>query len=94
MDAIRTLADHAAQQTDRWLFLALLCVVLFGVFFSARYLMKDRERLIAGLETVVREQLKTTEHVASVVATNTEALNRVASEIRFCATGRNHIRDK
>lgn len=84
------LANHAAAQSDRWLFVALLIVTLGAVALAARYMIRDRDRLIDTLGQHSERGLAMAKEVSAVVATNTATLERVADEIRFCAgrTGR------
>ena len=94
MDTLARLADHAAVQSDRWLFVCLLIVVLAAIWLVARYVMRDRDRLVDTLNVNQNELVKLVEQVSGVVATNTAALTRVSDEIRFCsgrANGRNPI---
>ena len=52
------IADHAAAQSDRWLFLALLIVVGLCAAFIWRWIVGDRQTIAARLEAVTDRQLK------------------------------------
>jgi hypothetical protein len=80
-DEISKLADHAAQQNDRWLFVFLLIFLLasFGIFF--RWLLKDRDAIGKRLTEVTDRHIAVTENLAKVVATNTAIMERVETKL-------------
>jgi hypothetical protein len=93
VNTVTQIADHAAMQSDRWLFLASLIVGLLGAVAIARWIVADRNRVVTSLENNQIQLVKIVEKVTDVVSTNTSALNRVSEEIRFCAgrgNGRGH----
>lgn len=79
MDEITKLTDHAAAQNDRWLFLCLLVVVCVSVLLLWRWMVADREKTQARLVIITDRHIAQAEHLATVVANNTEALKEVRS---------------
>lgn len=47
MTDLANLADHGSQQSDRWLFIAVLIVLGLVVLFVARYFVRQHEGLLA-----------------------------------------------
>jgi HD-like signal output (HDOD) protein len=93
-DAIE-LADHAARQSDRWLFIAALLIMIGGAFLAMRFLVSQNNRLIddhakardsyqSALTSIVEKQNATCQHLGEVVTRNSLALDECASEIRLC----------
>lgn len=54
-DQIIKTADHAAQMSDRWLFVVTLLVFLLALFLAVRWLMARQDKL-EGEIVRVREQ--------------------------------------
>ncbi len=79
-----TIADHASQQSDRWLFLALLVVVGLCAVGIWRWIVADRQSISSRLEVMTERQLKQAEFLATVVANNTVALGKVVNTIQLC----------
>ena len=79
MTDIATLADHASQQNDRWLFVFLLVFLLcsFGIFF--RWLLKDREAITKRLTEITDKHIDQSAKLAEVVTNNTNAFNNFSS---------------
>jgi hypothetical protein len=83
--AVMEIVNHAASQSDRWLFVALLVVFILGVIATARYVIRDRDRLIESLGRLHDRSDNLTREVSQVVATNTAALNEMKT---WCQRGR------
>ena len=87
-------ADHAAGQNDRWLFVASL--VVFGMFaaFVMRYFVRQHERLIddhkqardtyqESLRGMVAEQSAANAKLITCLESNTRVLEECRDELRF-----------
>ena len=85
MNDIVSAADHAANQSDRWLFLFVLSVLGVVVLWAARWLLNKHEALM--VEHRVDQQTYTTQHRADQQAyTNqlsalTSAVNKTNQEL-------------
>ena len=84
-------ADHAAMQSDRWLFVALLLVFLSGGVVLWRWMVADREAVGKRLTDITDRHIAAGERLAEVVANNTvalksnsEALAQVSIQIARC----------
>lgn len=82
-DALK-IADHAAQQSDRWLFLAALIVIALGSIAVWRFIVADRKTLSDRLEEITERHMKTLENLATLTANNTRALEEVSRVIQGC----------
>ena len=69
-DTLIPAVNHAAAQSDRWLFLACLVIMGIGGVAAVRWLVGEFRAL--------------TTKMASVVESNTDALNEVRSVIDRC----------
>jgi len=92
---IITAADHAARQSDRWLFLASLFVMgVFAIavarFFVKQYLRlvedhrKDRENYHGSLLTLTTDSNETAKTLAVSIDRNTDALRDCAESVKIC----------
>ena len=99
MDTITKLADHAAQQSDRWLFIAALLIMGLGAFLAMRHLVKQNAKLIddharardtyqQSLKEMVSASNEQSIRVVEVLTRNTVALDETANEIRLCREDR------
>lgn len=93
MSEITNIADHAAQQSDRWLFIALLILFILASVVLWRWMVNDREkmeqRLSAMTERHIEGQQKLVEVVTKnteVVANNTRVLSDVGTTLAYCKT--------
>ena len=71
--------DHAAQQDDRWMFVALLVVGMVTIYFLARYFMgeiAELQREIVALRTEFETYLRTAN--ADMVAALTKSTEVIA----------------
>ena len=88
MNDLVTTTQKLAEHNDRWLFVFALVVLATVMVAVARYFVQQYERLHgehqAVLEQLIGTQAKSQEELTRVVATNTEALRAVASELRWC----------
>lgn len=93
MVEVVTLADHAAMQSDRWLFVATL--IVFGLFAVGvmRYFVREHERLIAdhkqaregyqaSLRGMVTEQSMANAKLITCLENNTRVLEECRDELR------------
>lgn len=53
--AIAKVADYAAIQSDRWLFVALLIVFLVAIGFTAKWLMARNDALQSRVDAIQKE---------------------------------------
>jgi hypothetical protein len=93
---ISRMADYANGKSDRWLFIALLIVVIIGIVFIFRYIVSlladakaDRVRYEANLQkitdsqqTIIRDLAVVMSKSNEVVAKNTEALDNCREQIQ------------
>lgn len=80
---LRPVVDYAANQSDRWLFVALLIVWLATVWMLVRYFMGQINVVSNKLDETnhyVRDMMDTTiKETRSVIAANTEILREIRS---------------
>lgn len=86
MTDLLRVTDHAAQQSDRWLFLACLGVMFAGMFLFWRWIVADREKLANRLTAITDRHIQTAEKLAEVVTNNTTALNEFRKTAERCST--------
>lgn len=76
-DAIK-IADHAANASDRWLFIVLLVVFLIAIGVLVKWGMRQLEIRDARINSLTDQQAKNQEtqmdRISTVVANNTAAL--------------------
>lgn len=69
--------DHAAQQSDRWLFIAAIVVILLIGLLIWRWIVADREKIAKRLTEITDKHIEAQQKLAEVVANNTAALHRI-----------------
>lgn len=73
--------DKAAQASDRWLFLAMLVIILTAGFLAIRYLIRAGETQQSQhhtfFTTVFTESVKLTAQVAVILQDNNKLLERL-----------------
>ena len=84
MDEIKPMADYASQQSDRWLFICALGVLMAFCLVIWRWIVADREKLGARLTEVTDRHIKSVENLGEVVANNTTALKEVKEVMQTC----------
>ena len=88
-------ADHAARQTDRWLFLTSLivmgvCAMAVARFFVKQYLRlteehrSDQEKYQSSLLTINAQSNETAKILAVSIDRNSEALKDCAESVKIC----------
>ena len=93
MNDILTVTNHAAAQTDRWLFLLVLAVLGVVVMWAVRWLIGKHEALIiehradqlaytSQLATITKDVNKTNQELAVVLNRNSSALDQNTDELR------------
>ena len=100
MNDLVQLTNHAATQSDRWLFIASL--VVLGVFGALvmRYFVRQHERLIddhkqardtyqESLRLMVAEQSAANQKLIACLDSNTRVLEECRDELRFSRKERN-----
>lgn len=91
MSDIINAADHAAMQSDRWLFVATLLILIVGAVFLWRWMTEDRKAVAERLTSITDRHITQSEKLAEVVTNNTAALQtnsqmmaKVADQIGRC----------
>ncbi len=74
MNEIKGLTDYASNQSDRWLFVAMLIVLLLVGFFLWKWMVSHVDKISKRLEEVTDRHIAQGERLAEVVANNTAAL--------------------
>ena len=80
MSDIVSIADHAAQETDRWLFICAVVLLIAFALIIWRWIVADRDKLSNRLTEITDRHIESSERLAEVVANNTNALR----EVRDC----------
>ena len=73
--------DHAAQQNDRWMFIAMLVVLLVVGVIVWRWMISDREKISTRLTEMTDRHIAETEKMIEVVANNTAVLHEVKRKL-------------
>jgi len=84
MNVIKSAADYASQQNDRYLFIVTLLIFLFAGIWVWRWMVADREKLATRLTEITDKHIESTQQLATVVANNTTALQEVKDCMRSC----------
>ena len=84
MNEIANLTDHAAQQSDRWLFIAALVVLILFSLVIWRWIVADRDKLGSRLTEITDRHITAVEKMTEVVTNNTLALNEVKGAMHAC----------
>lgn len=69
--------DKAAQQSDRWLFLAAIMLILISAGVTIRYLVKQIDGWQLWMKDVYTENIKLTAQVLVALKENTEMLDKL-----------------
>lgn len=80
-DTLTTTINNAAKQNDRWLFVALLVILLVVGFALWRWVIADREKLANRLTHMTDRHIEVTEKLSEVVANNTAVLQEVRRKL-------------
>ncbi len=80
-EATQDLIDHAAKENDRWLFIALLVIVILAAGIVWRWMVADREKISKRLTEMTDRHIGVTEKVTEVVANNTAVLHEVRKKL-------------
>lgn len=102
MEPLLDLANHAAAQNDRWLFVGSLIVLGCFAVATMRYFVRQHERLIAdhklaredyqaSLRRIVTEQNEANARLMLCLDNNSRVLEECRDELRFCREER-HIK--
>lgn len=81
MDVVTGIADHAAAQSDRWMFVAMLAIFLVSMLSLAKWFIGDRKGLADRLTAVTDRHIEHTAKLSEVVTNNTVAMNRISDKI-------------
>jgi type VI protein secretion system component VasK len=77
------LLDHAASQSDRWLFIAALALLLVFTWLVIRWLVNRTDLQNEALLQIAEQQNETAQHLAVVIAQNTEVINDCKTELKL-----------
>ena len=55
IDQLKQVADYAALQNDRWLFIAILIIFLSAMYFTVRWGMRQLDKRDTKIEDLTRE---------------------------------------
>lgn len=91
MNDAQTLIDHASIQSDRWLFLAMLVILLGAGLVFWRWIVADREKVAVRLTDITDRHIDSVEKLDDVVANNTAALREVKDAVSFCRNRQNGV---
>jgi len=80
-EAATNLIDHASKENDRWLFVALLVLLVLAAIFIWRWIVSDREKLSVRLTEMTDRHITVTEKLSEVVANNTAVLHDVKKKL-------------
>lgn len=73
--------DHAAMQSDRWLFIAMLVILIIALVIVWRWIISDREKISNRLTAMTDRHIAVTEKLSEVVANNTAVLHQVEKKL-------------
>jgi ABC-type nickel/cobalt efflux system permease component RcnA len=82
MSDLVDLTNHAAQQSDRWLFIALLVLAGVAILGLWRWMVSDRKRILDRLDAMTDRHIVASELAAKVIAGNTHAMHGVEEGLR------------
>jgi hypothetical protein len=77
MNEVAAATDYASKQTDRWLFIAAIIVLLLVGLLIWRWIVADREKIATRLTVITDKHIESQQKLSEVVANNTAALNRI-----------------
>ena len=100
MNETAKLIDHAARQSDRYLFIATLCLLGLFAWFVMRYFLKQYEALISdhkearatyhtSLQNIVSQQDDTTRTVVAALTKTDEVIRQNTECMRECTAAIN-----
>jgi hypothetical protein len=78
------ITEHAARQSDRWMFVACLVIMLAGILMLWRWFTNDRADVARRLTEITDRHIEAGQHLSQVVTNNTEALRRVEAAVSGC----------
>lgn len=85
VDTVTAIADHASRMSDRWLFVAMLAIMLLSMLALAKLVLADRSKLTTRLENVTEQYIgrlkEESATLSSAIANNTAALNKFADAV-------------
>jgi len=84
MSDVTNTIDHAANQSDRWLFLAALALLIVFALIVWRWMSEDREKISKRLTDITDRHIDSQQKLVEVVTNNTHALHEVKSIMAIC----------
>ena len=84
MNDALTLANHAAQQNDRWLFIACLIVLGLVALAVARYFVAERREAAQDHKALIADYKAAQEDFQKTLADLVEKGNRTHQELAVC----------
>ena len=84
MNEALTLANHAAQQNDRWLFIGALIVLGLVVVAVARYFVAERAEAARDHKALIADYKAAQEGFQKTLADLVERGNKTSQELAVC----------
>jgi hypothetical protein len=84
MNDALTIANHAAQQNDRWLFIAALIVLGVVVVAVARYFVTERQEAAQDHKALIADFKAAQEGFNKTLADLVEKGNKTSQELAVC----------
>jgi hypothetical protein len=78
------LANHASQQTDRWLFIAALIVLGIVVLAVARYFVAERKEAMHDHKALITDYKAAQDGFHKTLADLVEKTNKTNQELAVC----------
>lgn len=83
-ETVMDMADKASSHSDRWMFMAMLIVILMAFGLFTKWILGDRKAIGDRLTQITDRHIQQTERLAEVVANNTQALKDVSEQMHWC----------
>jgi uncharacterized protein YpmS len=82
LETAEKIVDKASTASDRWLFLALLAIILFTAALIIKYLLQERSSHLEWMKTVYTENIKLTAQVLVALQENNALLRRLDEHLK------------
>ena len=76
--------DHMANQSDRWLFIGLLLVVLMSAGWLFKWLISRHDGMATRHEELIKQVVAVVAENKGVIEKNTSALTLMSNHIDWC----------
>lgn len=84
MNDIVALTNHAASQSDRWLFICSLIILGLFALLIWRWIVRDRDKLANRLTEITDKHIVMCEKLSEVVANNTTVMREATDIMNRC----------